>query len=149
MNVVKRVSSLQAPMERVVHHGRGQSVETSEICQHTTSTLRRERHDCTLNRRTNRQAISNMRQKLIPDTSTTYVSIMLSCGKNQWATSSSPIDGASWKRFRYFCSSSVTWRMSRLSIGRRPGVLVLYVCFREQEKKSIEFPAFKKSCKET
>lgn len=40
MNVVKRVSSLQAPMERVMHHSRGQSVETSEICENATSTLR-------------------------------------------------------------------------------------------------------------
>lgn len=51
---------------------------------------------------------------------------MLSWGRNQWDTSSSVIEGASWKRFRYFWSSSVTWRMSRLSIGRRPGVFVLW-----------------------
>lgn len=31
-------------MKRVMHYGWGQSVETSEICQHTLSTLRRERN---------------------------------------------------------------------------------------------------------
>lgn len=46
-------------MERVVHHGRGQSVETSEICQHTTGTLRRVKHDNALKRRTNKWAVSN------------------------------------------------------------------------------------------
>lgn len=45
-------------MERVVHNGRGQSVETSEVRQNTPSTLRRERHNNSLQRRINWQAVS-------------------------------------------------------------------------------------------
>lgn len=48
VNVVKRVGGLQAPVERVVHHSRWQSVETSEVRQRAPSTLRREQHN-TLN----------------------------------------------------------------------------------------------------
>ncbi|KAG7282175.1 hypothetical protein CRUP_034922 [Coryphaenoides rupestris] len=48
-----------------------------------------------------------------------------SMSRNQCATSSSPMEGASWKRRRCFWSSSVTCRTSCLSIGLRPGVLVL------------------------
>ena len=59
--------------------------------------------------------------------------MMFSCGRNQWTTSSSPIEGASWKRRRCLCSSSVTCRTSCLSIGLRPGVLVL---FREWTEKT-------------
>lgn len=66
--------------------------------------------------------------------------MMLSCGKNQCATSCSPMVGASWKRFRYFCSSSATWGMSRRSIGLRPGVLVLLMgarCRRENVRRCL------------
>lgn len=57
VNVVKRVGGLQAPVERVVHHSRWQSVETSEVCQRAPSTLRREQHN-TLNESLNLLRVS-------------------------------------------------------------------------------------------
>lgn len=120
-------------MKRVVHHSRGQCVETSEVRQNTPVPLWTEWNNRSLQREIEWKLSLPAWLNLILDTSTTYVSMMLSCGKNQWATSCSPMEGASWKRFRYFCSSSVTWGMSRLSIGRRPGVLVLFKGCKRQE----------------
>lgn len=79
MNVVKRVRSLEASVEWMVHHRRRQRVETSEVRQDAAIPLRTQREFYT-DGSTGRLSAW---QKVILDTSTTYVSMMLSCGKNQ------------------------------------------------------------------
>lgn len=120
-------------MKRMVHHRRRQRVETSEVRQDSAITLKTQQEYYTEEAPPGCQP--DRRRLFI--TSTTYVSMMLSCGKNQCATSCSPMVGASWKRFRYFCSSWVTWGMSRRSIGRRPGVLVLLMGAKGRKRESL------------